>query len=97
MLNQVLIVLAECSREMAINIELAHDSAVGEHGDDDLRPGLNRAGQVSRIFADVIDYYSFSCGRCRPADSLIQWNAGMRRHCAFKWTENEHGEDESSM
>src|SRR5579862_3090115 len=75
---------------MAVNIELTDHAAVNENRYDNFRFGFERAGQVSRIFAHIIDHHRLPAGSSRPADSLVQWNAGMRRHRAFECPQDKY-------
>src|SRR5579872_321517 len=69
-LDELLVFLCECGREVAVDIELADNFAASEYRNDNLRFCLERAGQVSRIFVDVVDHHGLTTGSGRPANSL---------------------------
>lgn len=91
MLDESLMFTRKRGGEVAVDIEFSHHFAVGENRYYDLGFGLERTGKVARIFADVIDHDSLSAGSRRAANPLVQGNAGMRRHGAFKRAQHQYG------
>jgi len=90
-LAEVSILGAEGGGEVAVDVQLANNLAGGVDGDDDFGLCLQRAGEVAGIVVDVIDNHGLAGGGGGTADSLVELNAGMRRHRAAKGAEDENG------
>ena len=39
--------------------------------------------QAGRVGSNVVNDNGFTCRRSRPADAMIEWDAGVRRHGAL--------------
>src|SRR5579863_1034384 len=90
-LDETLIFGSKRGREMAVNVEFANHSAMDKDGHNNFRFSFERAGQITRIFAHIVDYHGFSA-RCRRAtNALMQRNPRVRRHGALEGSEREHG------
>ena len=83
------VVGAEGGEEVGVDVEFADDFAADEDGDDDFGFGFERAGEIAGVGVDVVDDDGFAAGGRGAADALIEGNAGVRRHGAFKGAEDE--------
>ena len=90
-LAELFVVGAEGGWEVAIDVQLSDDLAGGEDGDYDFGFGFKRAGEVARVVVDIIDDDGPASGGGGTADSLVELDAGVRRHGAAKGSEDEYG------
>ena len=84
------VVGAEGGEEVGVDVEFADDFAADEYGDDDFGFSLDGAGEIAGVGVDVVDHDSFAAGGGGTADALVERNAGVGRHGAFKGAEDEH-------
>ena len=68
MLHEVPGARREGGGEVAVDIELADDFAIGKYGHNDFRLGFERTGEVARVFTDIVHYH------CLPS-----WKRPRRR------------------
>ena len=59
---------------MTIDVEFAHDAATSEYRNYDFRLGFDGAGEVTRIFAHVIDHHGCPVEAAAPQ---IPWCSGI--------------------
>jgi len=90
MLAELAVVGTKGGEKMGVDVEFAGNFTVDENRYDDFRFGLEGTGQVARVGSNVVNDNGFSCRRRRPADPLIEWDAGVRRHGALEGAEDEH-------
>jgi len=83
------VVGAEGGEEVGVNVEFADDFAADEDGDDDFGFGFEGAGEVAGVGVDVVDDDGFAAGGSGAADALVERDAGVGRHGAFEWAEDE--------
>ena len=83
------VVGAEGGEEVGVDVEFADDFAADEDGDDDFGFGFEGAGEIARVGVDVVNDDGFAAGGCGAADTLVERNAGVRRHGAFEGAEDE--------
>lgn len=65
--HQIPMLGGESGREVAVDVQLSDDLSMDKDWHNDLRLGLERTRQITRIFADVINYDRLTAGRCRAA------------------------------
>ena len=68
MLDEFLMLDGKRGGEVAVDVEFADDLAVSKDWHHDFGLGLERTGEISRIFADVVD-----------DDRLARWRQPRRR------------------
>src|SRR5690242_5088449 len=89
-LDQFPVVISESGGKMAVDIQFAGHLAADEYRHHDFRFGFGGAGEITAVHAHVIDYHCLSGRSGRAANTLIQWNAGMRRHGALQGPQDQH-------
>ena len=83
------IVGAEGGEEVGVDVEFAGDFPVDEDGYDDFGSGFERAGEITGIGVDVIHDDGFAARSSGAANALIERDARVGRHGAFKRAENK--------
>src|ERR1700675_15366 len=88
-LHELLIFPGESSRKVTVDVELAGDLASPENRCDDLGLGLKRARQVTGILRHIVDDHRLARGSSGSANSLVQRNAGVRRHGSLERAQHQ--------
>jgi hypothetical protein len=83
------IVGAEGGEEVGVDVEFANDFGMYKDGNDDFGFGLEGAGKIAGIGRNVIDDDGFTGGSGGATDALIEGDARVRGHGAFKGTEDQ--------
>src|SRR5271156_7198561 len=71
-LDELLVVDAERGSEMAVDVEFASHLIFHEDRHNDFRLCLQRTGQITGVFADVVDHDRLAAGSGGPANSLVK-------------------------
>jgi len=74
---------------VGIDVELADNFAVNEYRNNDLGPGFERTGEITRIRIDIIDDDGFACGGCGSAEALVERDASVGCRRSFEGAEGE--------
>ena len=83
------VVGTEGGEEVGVDVEFADDFAADEDGDDDFGFSFEGAGEIAGVGVNVVDDDGLAAGGCGAADTLVERNAGVRRHGAFEGAEDE--------
>ena len=75
---------------MAVDVEFADNLAVNKNRNHNLRLGLEGTRQVAGVLIDVVDDHRLSRGCGGSANTLMHWDARMRRHRSLERAEDEH-------
>ena len=76
---------------MAVDIEFAGNLSRHENRHHNFRLSLKRTGEVTRIFANIVDHNRLPAGGRSSTDALVQRNSGVRGHGAYKGVQHQHG------
>jgi hypothetical protein len=80
---------AKGGEEVGVDVEFADDFAVNEDGDDDFGFSFERADEIAGIAGDVVNDDGHAAAGSGAANSLVEWDAGVRRHGALEGAEDE--------
>jgi len=75
--NQFTVFGGEGRQEMTVNVEFAGHLAAHKDWNHDLRLGFDRAGKIAWVLPYVIHNHRLPRRCRRPADALVQMNAGV--------------------
>lgn len=90
MLHQLAIVLGKSGWEVTVNIEFTDNLTMAENRNHNLRFCLERASQIARILVNVIHHDGVATRGGRSADTLVEADARVWGHDAFKWAKNQN-------
>jgi hypothetical protein len=82
MLAELAVVGTKGGEKMGVDVEFAGNFTVDETGTT--ISDLVSREQAGRVGSNVVNDNGFTCRRSRPADALIEWDAGVRRHGAVE-------------
>src|SRR3984893_15025050 len=90
MLDQSFVLGGERRGEVAVDIQLTCDFSVDEDGDHDFGFSFERAGEITRVFADIVNHNGLATGGCGATNALVERNAGVGRVRAVESTQHQH-------
>ena len=71
MLDQSFVLGGERRGEVAVDIQLTGDFSVDEDGNHDFGFSLERAGEITRVLADIVNHNGLATGGCGAANALV--------------------------
>jgi len=84
MFDQPAVFRGESRWKVAVDIKFANHLPTYKDRYHNFRFGFERARQIARVLAYVIDHNRLAGGRSGSTNSLVEWDTGVRRLAPWK-------------